>query len=217
MWNSVGRSGHHRQHVCNGYDDWDEISENGHQYKNPITMGTRDLSGADYWHLRKQNRPTEEIPMHLHMRDGNMANLAAYDEPAQIQKKRAAKPKASAFERTALADRHYSRLEQLSTELDAQLENGELSLQEWGYARKQLDKRLDAGWARLCLCRGWSPAEKDAEIYSLCVADLQAKAAQHKSAVKQSRWALFAEGLADVMESLSDDNTFKKLYMKITQ
>ena len=83
MWGSKGRSGYGDSTIGGDYDSWDGISPNGHQYKNEATMETRDLSGADYWHLRKQNRPTEEIPAELHMLNGK-ANIDVYgrlDEP----------------------------------------------------------------------------------------------------------------------------------------
>ena len=86
MWNSTGRSGYGESTIQGNYDSWDGLSRNGRQYKNEATMETRDLSGADYWHLRKQNRPTEEIPASLHM-IGNKANIGAYGEPDKLKKK----------------------------------------------------------------------------------------------------------------------------------
>lgn len=78
MWASTGRSGYGDSTIGGDYDSWDAISPNGRQYKNEATMETRDLSGADYWHLRKQNRPTEQIPASLHMLNKDRANIDAY-------------------------------------------------------------------------------------------------------------------------------------------
>lgn len=78
MWTSKGRSGHGDSTIGGDYDSWDGLSMNGRQYKNEATMETRDLSGADYWHLRKQNRPAEEIPVELHMLKNGKANINAY-------------------------------------------------------------------------------------------------------------------------------------------
>lgn len=87
MWGSTGRSGYGDSTIGGDYDSWDGISPNGRQYKNEITGETRDLSGADYWHLRKQNRPTEEIPAHLHMLNKDRANIEAYaDKPTPVKK-----------------------------------------------------------------------------------------------------------------------------------
>lgn len=86
MWGSTGRSGYGDSTIGGDYDSWDGISPNGKQYKNEATMETRDLSGADYWHLRKQNRPTEEIPAELHMLKNGKANINAYADPVPTKK-----------------------------------------------------------------------------------------------------------------------------------
>lgn len=78
MWGSKGRSGYGDSTIGGDYDSWSDLSPNGKQWKNPITMETRDLSGADYWHLRKQNRPTEAVPESLHMLKNGKANIHAY-------------------------------------------------------------------------------------------------------------------------------------------
>jgi hypothetical protein len=86
MWSSKGRSGYGDSTIGGDYDSWDGVSLNGRQYKNEITQETRDLSGADYWHMRKQNRPTEAIPASLHMLSKDRANIDAYaalDEPVK--------------------------------------------------------------------------------------------------------------------------------------
>lgn len=43
---------------------------NGRQWKNPTTKETRDLSGADYWHMRKAIEPKrfEDIPTYVNGR-----------------------------------------------------------------------------------------------------------------------------------------------------
>lgn len=87
MWGSTGRSGYGDSTVGGDYDSWDGVSPNGKQYRNEATMETRDLSGADYWHLRKQNRPTEEIPVELHMLKSGKANINAYADKAEPVKK----------------------------------------------------------------------------------------------------------------------------------
>lgn len=90
MWQSKGRSGYGDSTIGGDYDSWDGVSPNGRQYKNEATMETRDLSGADYWHCRKQNRPTEEIPAELHMLKNGKANIDIYgqlDEPKKTVSK----------------------------------------------------------------------------------------------------------------------------------
>lgn len=85
MCQDKGRSGYGDSTIGGDYDSWAELSPNGKQWKNPVTMLTRDLSGADYWHLRKQNSPTEEIPAELHMLNGK-ANINAYADPVPTKK-----------------------------------------------------------------------------------------------------------------------------------
>lgn len=87
MWTSTGRSGFGNSTIGGDYDSWDGLSINGKQYRNEATMETRDLSGADYWHLRKQNRPTEAIPANLHMLSKDRANIEAYAQLDQPVKK----------------------------------------------------------------------------------------------------------------------------------
>lgn len=69
MYGSVGRSGHHtNQQSCpegewtslGNWDDWTGLSENGRQYRNELTGEIRDISGADYWHKRKELWPKNE-------------------------------------------------------------------------------------------------------------------------------------------------------------
>lgn len=92
MWTSTGRSGYGDSTISGDYDSWDGVSPNGKQYKNEATMETRNLSGADYWHLRKQNRPTEATPAHLHMLNKDRANIQAYADPIEAPKRKTSVP-----------------------------------------------------------------------------------------------------------------------------
>lgn len=152
MWTSKGRSGYGDSTIGGDYDSWDGISPNGRQYRNEATMETRDLSGADYWHLRKQNRPTEEIPASLHMLNKYRANIDAYavlDAPVNKPVK-----KASLRDQISLADRHYNRMEAMSLQLDKERSNG-MSDEEYYELRVKMDVRLKKAWARLCKENGW--------------------------------------------------------------
>jgi hypothetical protein len=145
---------------------------------------------------------------------GNKANLSAYNEPEQ--KKKSASKKRSAFERANLADAHYERLEQLSIELDEELDSGKLSFEDWSCARNQLDKRLDKAWQRVCSARNWNPAEKDDEIYSLCLDEMEEKHQQKRTQKpvdnQQEQDLSFSHELID---SLSDGNCFKLPLQKL--
>lgn len=49
-----GRSGTHNEHIGNHPDDWTGLSQNGRQFRSEITGQINDLSGANYWHMRKE-------------------------------------------------------------------------------------------------------------------------------------------------------------------
>lgn len=98
MWQSKGRSGYGDSTLQGDYDDWQGLSRNGRQWKSEATHLTRSLSGHDYWHLRKQIRPTEEIPQDMyavndtvslcHTLPNGKANLLAYaDRPTPVKSK----------------------------------------------------------------------------------------------------------------------------------
>lgn len=148
------------------------------------------------------NRNQKSVGVHM-LRSGDQwkANIAAYAE--QEKPKRTPVKKKSAFERANLADAHYSRLEQLSIELDEELGDGNLSIEDWTCARRQLDKRLDSAWQRVCKAKNWNTEEKDEEIYNLCLPEMQQKKVVDK---------VGQDGLSfghSVVESLSETNCLK--------
>lgn len=163
-------------------------------------------------HLEWSGQSPDDRKRKSHM-IGDKANLSAYDEPGQ--KKKAVKKK-SAFEQICLADRNYSRLEQLSQKLDEELEQGVLSFEDWTYARKQMDRRLDRAWCRVANLRGWDVREKDDEIYSLCLEEMEEKHQQKR--MQNDIDNQQEQGLSfdhDLIDSLSNENFFKKPLQKL--
>lgn len=142
-----------------------------------------------------------------HFTGNGCANLKAYSDTPKAKAKQK-----TAFEKICTADRRYERLEQLSQELDGQLEAGELSVEDWAYARKQLNKKLDACWNTLCKLRRWSPEEKDEEIYSVCIQSLEEKRQQKSLDTDTTQNVSF---LHDLAESLSEGNFFKGKLKKL--
>lgn len=132
MWTSKGRSGYGDSTIGGDYDSWDGVSPNGRQYKNEATMETRNLSGADYWHLRKQNRPTEAIPGHLHMLNKDRANIDAYADPFETTKRKTSVP---------LSDRILPQKKRLTTlrdqliELETEYKTTDMSIEEYSTLR----------------------------------------------------------------------------------
>lgn len=154
MWQSTGRSGYGESTIGGDYDSWSGLSRNGRQYRNPITGETRNLSGTDYWHLRKQNRPTEDIPAHLHMYPNGAANINAYKDADSVPKK--SQKRLSLRNQISLADRHFERMEALSNELDAEWKSGNIPDEEYYELRVKMDLRLDKAWLRLAKENGWT-------------------------------------------------------------
>lgn len=146
MWKGTGRSGIGDQTIIGEYDDWSGLSMNGRQWKNPTTLETRDLSGADYWHQRKAIEPktTQDIPTYVN----GKPNIAAFAEP--IAKSKAPAKTKSVLNSILLADRNYERLCGLSEQLDVELDQGQIDLESWAAARRNIDKRLEKAWDRVC-------------------------------------------------------------------
>lgn len=143
MWKGTGRSGIGEQAILGDYDDWDGLSMSGRQWKNRLTKETRDLSGADYWHMRKALEPKmlEDIPTFVNGRP----NIAAFAEPEQKPKAK----KKSVADSIDLAEKHLQRMEKLSEELDKEYYAGEIDDERYELLRYKLDKRLLAAWSRL--------------------------------------------------------------------
>jgi len=210
-WKGTGRSGYGDQAILGDYDDWDGLSMNGRQFKNRETKESRDLSGADYWHQRKAIEPKmlEDIPTYVNGRP----NIQAFAEP--VTKPKATVKKKTAFQSISLADSNYERLCGLSDALDTQLDNGELSFEDWTYARRQIDERLAKAWSRLCRGRNWNESGESLDSsldsgLSFSLEDVQeARDIGEKQRVKRE---LTGWGTID---DLSEENVFKGLFCSV--
>lgn len=181
------------------YPDGDQYSGEQIGNRNKPSMGIQIERSGDQWRT---------VAVDQHFTSTGAANIRAYAESDKPKTRAKTKPK-TAFERVNLADAHYSRLEKLSQELDTEYEQGLLSHEDWAYARRQLDKRLDAGWVRVCKVRGWNPAERDEEIfYSLNIKALTAK--QQASTIPTSHQESSVSWSDEWLASISDDNIFKR-------
>ena len=210
-WKGTGRSGYGDQSILGDYNDWDGLSMNGRQFKNRETKETRDLSGADYWHQRKALEPKMpgDIPTYVNGRP----NIQAFAEP--VTKPKAPAKKKTAFQSISLADSNYERLCGLSDALDTQLDNGELSFEDWTYARRQIDERLAKSWSRLCRARNWNesgePLDNSLDSgLSFSLEDIQeARDIGEKQCVKRELTG------NDIFDSLSENNVFLGLFIKV--
>lgn len=207
---SKGRSGIGDRNIQGTHDDWCGLSMNGRQYRNAITQETRNLSGQEYWNARKADYPKQEPEV---WKNG-MANIKAFGDPVSTATKAPARKK-TAFQSISLADSNYERLCGLSDALDTQLDNGELSFEDWTYARRQIDERLAKAWSRLCKCRGWDENGKDIDNsldsgLSFSLDDVQeARDIGEKQRVKRE---LTGWGTID---DLSEENCFRGLFCKV--
>jgi len=158
------------------------------------------------------NRNQKSIGVHV-TRSGDQwyANTAAYAEP---EKKAPAKKK-TAFQSISLADSNYERLCGLSDALDTQLDNGELSFEDWTYARRQIDERLAKAWSRLCRLRNWNESGESLDnsldsSLSFSLEDVQeARDIGEKQRVKRelTGWS--------TIDDLSEENVFKGLFCSV--
>lgn len=211
MWKGVGRSGIGDQTILGEHDDWSGLSMNGRQFKNPLTLETRDLSGADYWHQRKALEPKtlKDIPTYVNGRP----NIQAFAEP--ITKPKAPAKKKTAFQSISLADSNYERLCGLSDALDTQLDNGELSFEDWTYARRQIDQRLAKAWSRLCRARNWNESGESLDRplehgLTFSLEDIEESSFRwEKQRVKRELTG------NDIFDSLSETNVFLGLFIKV--
>lgn len=148
MWQSKGRSGYGDSTLQGDYDDWQGLSRNGRQWKSEATHLTRSLSGHDYWHLRKQIRPTEEIPQDMyavndtvnlaHTLPNGKANLLAYaDRPTPVKSKVSIKDKILP---------QFKRLQTLRTQmidLEKAYRAGEMDIKEYSLLREVIVVKIN--------------------------------------------------------------------------
>ncbi len=138
------------------------------------------------------------------------ANIGLFEE-----KPKATVKKKTAFQSISLADSNYERLCGLSEALDAQLDNGELSFEDWTYARRQIDERLAKAWSRLCKARNWSESGEPLDNFadsglSFSLEDVQeARDIGEKQRVKRELTG------NEVFDRLSENNVFLGLFIKV--
>lgn len=156
-----------------------------------------------------------------HILPNGMANLKRYSDPVVVSTK--VKPKLTAFEKICVADRSHERLCALSEGLDKQLEDGEIDILAWTYARQQIDKKMERSWSAICKLRGWedpldvitesftTPLTEDL-IESLTDTDKSPKVDTTKKHNPNSPTGIPQSTLEGALMALSDDNSFKRLY-----
>jgi len=139
------------------------------------------------------------------------ANTKAFADEAP---KPNAKKKRSIVERVSLADSHYNRLEALSLELDKELENGNVSLEDYAYLRQVMDSRLEKAWNRLAKARGFIDDNLGGESHNNFNenVDFDSKNASKQSVFSSVSIDYSRVEMPAVFDSLKDDNVFKVGY-----
>lgn len=149
MWKGKGRSGYGESSTLGDYDDWSCLSRNGKQWKNPITMQTRDLSGADYWHMRKQLTDSYDVPEEFHavnetvslahVLPNGKANLLAYADPVAVRKSIS---RVSIEEKILPQKKRLTTLRNQMLELEQSYRNKEMSIEKYSLLRDCLVAKL---------------------------------------------------------------------------
>ena len=106
------------------------------------------------------------------------------------------KVKRSAYETICLADSRLNRLESLLRGLEEEHEKGLISWEDFIYARKQLQPRIDRAWRQINKARGWDIEEKELDKPSVPSISYTQK---HKDSF---------------MDNISDENIFKVVWTK---
>lgn len=150
MWQSKGRSGYGDSTLQGDYDDWQGLSRNGRQWKSEATHLTRSLSGHDYWHLRKQIRPTEEIPQDMyavndtanlaHTLPNGKANLLAYADPVVVRK---SVSKVSIEDKILPQKKRLNTLRSQMLELEESYRNREVSVEKYSLLRDIIVAKIE--------------------------------------------------------------------------
>lgn len=173
MWTSKGRSGYGDSTLQGDYDDWQGLSRNGRQWKNESTHLVRDLQGSDYWHLRKQIRPTEEIPQSMHAVNdtanlshclpNGRANLAAYADNVQPIKKNA--KSRSIREKVLPQEVRLQNLEQMMKELDIERKTTNMPDEEYYQLHAVLKAKHARTFQLLSKQLGWNDEQSTDSLY----------------------------------------------------
>ena len=157
MWRSTGRSGVGEQYLGEAHEDIDGLTPNGRQWINPLTKETRNLSGANYWHMRKSLSADEIIKPDVWTADGK-ANIKAFSDEALglAQKKTPAKKTIPIAHQIVPQEKTLDRLDKQEAELYKAFENEEISEGEFKQLIYALEQKRHRAWKSRCKALGIS-------------------------------------------------------------
>lgn len=155
MWRSRGRSGVGDSFTGEAYEDIEGLTPNGRQWINPLTKETRNLSGANYWHLRKSLNSDEVVKPDVWTADGK-ANIAAFSDEALglNQKKTPAKREIPIAHKIVPQERTLNRLDEQQKELYKAFEEEKISEEEFKNLIYALEVKRSRAWKARCKALG---------------------------------------------------------------
>jgi len=180
------------------FDEGDTYSGEQIGNRNQKSIGLLVERSGDQW---KAGNVSQDIPTFINGRP----NIQAFAEP--IVKPKAAAKKKSVLNSILLADRNYERLCGLSEQLDQEFDAGQIDLESWAAARKNIDQRLAKAWARVQRERGWEGQEELLALEQYPSEGLEFTLdIEHSRALRIDYSVLPSDS---VFSKLSDDNLFK--------
>jgi hypothetical protein len=209
MWKGQGRSGYGESSTGGDYDDWSCLSRNGRQWKNPATMLTRDLSGADYWHIRKQMTDSYDVPLEVyaendtvnlaHTLPNGKANLLAYADKAPV-----VKPKVSIKDKILPQAKRLTILREQMVELEKSYRNDEMSISEYSLLRDVIVAKIERQEVLLKKAVSVRPIRTETE-------EVGVETAYETCDVDYSHTEVATSCGVSWIDELSPSNSFKKI------
>lgn len=147
-------------------EDWEGLSRNGRQWRNPLTREVRNLSGSAYWELRKAQSADEIIKPDVWTKDGKPNIKAFSDEALGLnQKKHPAKKTVPIAQQIVPQEKTLDRLDKQEAELYKAFENEKISEEEFKQLIFALEQKRHRAWKSRCKALGVSPdAEEEEEM-----------------------------------------------------
>jgi len=138
-------------------DEWEGLSRNGRQWRNPLTREVRNLSGSAYWELRKAQSADEIIKPDVWTKDGKPNIKAFSDEALGLnQKKAPAKKTVPIAHQIVPQEKTLDRLDKQEAELYKAFEKQEISEEEFKQLIFALEQKRARAWKSRCKALGIS-------------------------------------------------------------
>lgn len=146
-------------------DEWEGLSRNGRQWRNPLTREVRNLSGSAYWELRKAQSADEIIKPDVWTKDGKPNIKAFSDEALGLnQKKAPVKKTVPIAHQIVPQEKTLDRLDKQEAELYKAFENEEISEEEFKQLIFALEQKRHRAWKSRCKALGIADDVEDEEM-----------------------------------------------------